>query len=220
MAAAARHAVSLLVFPELSLTGYELDIAADSAITATDKRLAPLLALARREKCSAIVGAPLRSGAGKPKLGAIVIESNGVSRIYHKIHLGGDEPMYFSPGDSPLLLTVGGQRVGIAICADSSNPTHPEAYAMSGASMYAAGVFLTAEWYQTDVPRLAAYAERYGMLTVMANHAASIGSHVSVGRSAIWTPEGELLIQAVGTEDALLIASNTNGRWRGDVIAL
>lgn len=220
MAAAARHSVSLLVFPELSLTGYELEVAADSAMTATDERLDPLLALARRENIEAIVGAPLREGVGKPKLGAIVIGPSGVSKTYHKMHLAGDEATYFSPGDAPLLLAVGGHKVGIAICADSSQPAHPEAYAMSGASIYAAGAFLTADWYQTDVPRLAAYAGRYGMLTVMANHAASVGSYESVGKSTVWTPEGELLIQAVGTDAVLLIASSTNGRWRGEMVAL
>ena len=221
MAAAARHGVSLLVFPELSLTGYELDIAADLAITETDNRLDPLLALAHRENIEAIVGAPVQEGTGKPKLGAFVIGSNGVRKTYHKMHLGGDEPTYFSPGaGGPLLLTVAGRKVGIAICADSSQPEHPEAYALSGAEIYAAGVFLTDAWYQTDVPRLATYARTHGMLTVMANHAASVGTYQSMGKSTIWTPDGEVLVQAAGTNDALLIASSSNGGWRGEVVAL
>ena len=221
MAAAARYGVSLLVFPELSLTGYELDIAADLAITGTDNRLDPLFALAHRENIEAIVGAPVQEGTGKPKLGAFVIGSNGVRKTYHKMHLGGDEPSYFSPGAAgPLLLTVAGRKVGIAICADSSQPEHPEAYALSGAEIYAAGVFLTDAWYQTDVPRLATYARTHGMLTVMANHAASVGSYDSLGKSTVWTPDGEVLVQAAGTEDALLIASSSKGGWRGEVVAL
>ncbi|HLF11669.1 MAG TPA: carbon-nitrogen hydrolase family protein [Gammaproteobacteria bacterium] len=220
MTAAAGRGISLLVFPELSLTGYELDLAADLAITGTDRKLEPLRALARRHSMDIVVGAPLRDGAEKPKLGAIVIRSSGASEAYHKMHLGGDEPSYFVPGNEPLLLAVGGYKVGIAICADSSRATHPESYATSGAKIYAAGVFLTAEWYETDVPRLAKYAESYEMLTVMANHAASVGSYESVGKSAVWAPKGELLVQAVGTESALLIASSTNGTWQGEVVAL
>lgn len=220
MAAAATRDVSLLVFPELSLTGYELGLAAGLAIAPADERLEPLLALARRHTMEAIVGAPVRDGPDKPKLGAVVIRSNGETDVYHKIHLGGEEPDFFAPGDEPLLLTVGEYKVGIAICADSSHTTHAETYAMKGGQIYAAGVFLTAEWYQTDTSRLASYAENYGMLTVMANQAASAGRYESVGRSAIWTPDGRLLVQASGTEDALLIAASTNGIWRGEVVGL
>lgn len=220
MAAAATQGVSLLVFPELSLTGYELDLASDLAIVPTDERVEPLRALARRHAIDAIVGAPLQDGSGKPKLGAVVIRSDGGTDAYHKMYLGGTEASYFMPGAEPLLLTVDDYKVGVAVCADSSRTTHPEGYARSGAQIYAAGVFLTAEWYQTDVPRLAACAENHGMLTVMANQAASVGSYGSVGKSAVWTPKGSLLVQAAGTESVLLMATHTNGAWRGQVAAL
>jgi predicted amidohydrolase len=217
MSTAAMHDVSLLVFPELSLTGYEPELAADLAITPMDRRLRPLLALARERRIEAVVGVPVRDGPGKPKLGALVIVST--IRAYYKMHLGGDEPVYFEAGDSPLLLNVGRYDVGLAICADSSRATHPETYARFGAKIYAAAVFLTGEWYQTDVPRLARYSKYHRLLTVMANHAASVGSYESVGKSAVWTPEGEILVQAAGTENVLLIAGDNDGVWRGEVIA-
>jgi len=110
--------------------------------------------------------------------------------------------------------------VGVAICADSSEPSHPEAYATLGATVYAAGVFLNDEWYATDVPRLMDYAARFRMLTLMANHADSVGTHVSVGKSAAWGPGGALLAQAKGVERALVIATSTNSGWRGDVVAI
>lgn len=72
MAAAAKYEVAVLVFPELSLTGYEPDLAAELAITAGDSRLAPLLALAREHQIEAVVGAPLHYGTAKPALGADV----------------------------------------------------------------------------------------------------------------------------------------------------
>lgn len=220
MSAAAKHAVSVLVFPELSLTGYEPDLAAALAITAADKRLAPLLALARQHQIAAVVGAPLRNSAGNPALGAILITAGGTTKTYRKIHLGTSEQTYFSPGDAPLAFSAGGQTVGIAICADSSQSAHPKAYADLGATIYAAGVFLNAEWYATDVPRLAGYAARYRMLTVMANHAASVGTYTSVGKSAVWAPGGFLLAQAEGTESALLLATGNNSGWCAEAIGI
>jgi predicted amidohydrolase len=215
--AAAKREISVLVFPELSLTGYEPDLAADLAITASDSRLAPLLGLARQHRIEIIVGAPLRDGAGKPVLGAILITASGATRTYGKMHLGASERASFEPGDTPLAFAVSGHTVGIAICADSSQPAHPQAYADLGADIYAAGVFLNAEWYATGVPRLADYAARHRMLTMMANHAASVGTYTSVGMSAAWSPDGTLLAQAEGAENALLIATSKKTGWRGEV---
>ena len=218
--AAAEHEVSVLVFPELSLTGYEPDLAAELAMSAMDGRLEPLRALARQHHMKVVVGAPLHSGASKPALGAIVIDASGCTTSYRKMHLGTPERAIFVAGDRPLAFTVSGHTVGVAICGDSSQPTHPQAYAALGANIYAAGVFLNAEWYATDMPRLMDYAARFRLLTVMANHADSIGTYASVGKSAAWAPGGALLAQAKGVERAVVIATSTNSEWRGDVVGI
>ena len=218
--AAAEQAVSVLVFPELSLTGYEPELAADLAMSPMDRRLEPLHALARQHHMEVVIGAPLRNGTAKPALGAIVLTGAGTTRSYRKMHLGSSEGTFFAPGDTPLALTVSGQTVGIAICADSSQPSHPQAYAMRGAHIYAAGVFLNAEWYVTDTPRLRDYAVKFRLLMLMANHAASVGTYVSVGKSAIWAPGGALLAQAQGLERVLVIATRHNHEWQGSVVTI
>jgi predicted amidohydrolase len=106
IAAAAQHHVSVLVFPELSLTGYEPDLAAELALEPTDGQLVPLLALARQHHIEVVVGAPLRNGLAKPALGAIVMSASGATGTYRKMHLGASERTYFASGDSPLALTV------------------------------------------------------------------------------------------------------------------
>jgi predicted amidohydrolase len=218
--AAAEHGVSVLVFPELSLSGYEPTLAAAAALTATDKCLTPLAALARQHKLAVIVGAPLQNAQAKPYLGAILFDGVGSVRSYAKMHLGGSESAYFAAGDTPLLFSKGGQTIGLAICADTSKLSHPQAYADGGATIYAAGVFLNTEWYATDAPRLSEYALRHRLLVVMANHAASVGTYSSVGRSAIWSPAGALVAEAAGTESCLVIASHSRDRWCGEVAAI
>jgi len=220
MRGAARQGVSVLVFPELSLTGYEPDLAAKLAMTSADPRLSSLLALAREHRLETVVGAPLHNNAGKPAIGAILFGAQGTAREYRKMHLGTSEQPWFAAGESPLSLNVSDHTVGIAICADSSQPSHPLAYADLGADIYATGVLLNAEWYDTDVPRLAAYAARYRMLVLMANHAASVGTYTSVGKSAVWGPEGQLLAQAAGTENALVIATRSNSGWSAEVVGI
>lgn len=220
MNAAATFGASVLVFPELSLTGYEPELAASLAMSLTDPRLAPLADLARRHRIDTVLGAPLSAGFEKPSLGAIVITRDGARMSYRKIHLGAEEQAYFSMGQNPLVLDLSDHSIGIAICADSSQPAHPKAYAALGVDIYATSVFLNEEWYQEDAPRLAGYARRFGMLTLMANHGASTGRFASVGRSAIWSPDGALLAQASGIESVLIVAGTVDGVWSAETQAL
>lgn len=218
--AAAERGVSVLVFPELSLSGYEPEQAAAHALAADDARLAPLGALARQHQMHVVAGAPLSDAGAKPALGAILFGPDGARRTYAKMHLGGSESNYYAAGREPLAFESHGQRIGLSICADSSAPSHPQAYAALGATVYAAGVFLNAEWYATDAPRLAGYAPRHQLLVVMANHAASVGSYASVGRSAVWAPDGKLLAQSQGVEDALVVATRGPASWRAELCPL
>jgi hypothetical protein len=64
--AAAKHGVSVLVFPELSLVGYEPELAATHAIAASDARLAPLGELAQQHWMHVVAGVPLAVAGQKP----------------------------------------------------------------------------------------------------------------------------------------------------------
>jgi predicted amidohydrolase len=146
-----------------------------------------------------------------------VLDRDGRRHEYRKMHLGSSEAPFFTPGDSPLALDVPGARVGLAICADTSRASHPQACAALGADVYAAGVMLTEEWYDADAPRLAAYARDLGLLTLMANHGASRGTYASVGRSAAWAPGGAVLAEAAGDEDCLVLVTRDVAGWQGHV---
>lgn len=230
--AAAAHEVRFLAFAELSLVGYEPDLAATHALAVDDPRLDGLAALAAEHDMHVMAGAPLRwrpadatrvasaAATGKPALGAVVFGPDGARTPYAKMHLGGVESRYFAPGATPVALAAGGQTIGLSICADSSRPAHPAAYAAAGAGVYVASMFLTAEWDATDRPRLPRYAAAHELLVLLANHGASAGTYRSVGRSAVWAPGGALLAEVPGTEGALVIATCGANGWAADVVAL
>jgi predicted amidohydrolase len=217
--AAAAAGVSVVVFPELSLIGYEPEIAASLAFTDDDIRLEPLRRIVLEHNLTTMIGAPIRTD-DKPAIGTVILGPDGGRQIYRKMHLGGSEVSFFSPGTLPVVLEVESHRIGVSICADSSQCSHAESYYRLGARIYAAGVFLTDEWYLTDAPRLQKFAADFGMLTVMANQAASIGTHRSVGRSAVWNPSGSLLAEAEGTEEALVVATDVNGVWNAHTLGI
>lgn len=220
IAAAAEHGVSVLVFPELSLMGYEPDLADVCAMSPTDSRLAPLASLASLHQMHIVVGAAIENGQNKPFLGAFVFDGAGSIDVYRKVHLGGSESDYFAAGNSLMQIESQGQSIGLSICADSSQPSHPASYASQGASIYAASVFLNAQWYASDSPRFPKYASEFSMLVLMANHGSSNGSLESVGNSAVWEPDGSLLAEVAGTQSALVIASRRGDDWVGEVVRL
>ena len=83
---AVEHDVDVILFPELSLSGYEPEIAEELAIHVDDERLSPLREQAHRFKITIIAGAPIACPEGKPYIGALILGSDH-SFVYHKQHL-------------------------------------------------------------------------------------------------------------------------------------
>src|SRR5262245_8674427 len=84
---AASEGAQVVLFPELSLTGYELGLADALAFTEDDPRLAPLLDAAATHATTLIVGAPVRIGSWL-HIGAFLLFPDGKNAIYTKHHLG------------------------------------------------------------------------------------------------------------------------------------
>jgi predicted amidohydrolase len=85
--AAAAAGSDLLLFPELSLTGYEPDLVAGCVVDPAGATLAPLRALAQEHGLVLVIGAPLASDNERPHIGAIVLFADGSHATYHKRHL-------------------------------------------------------------------------------------------------------------------------------------
>ena len=87
--AAADHGVQWLVFPELSLTGYELAAMPSLMLHADHALLAPLRDASRRTGMAITVGAPVDSDTALPSIGAITLWPDGQHSVYRKFHLHG-----------------------------------------------------------------------------------------------------------------------------------
>jgi predicted amidohydrolase len=221
MRVAAEHAVQLLVFPELSLTGYEPCLAAELAITPEDKLLAPLREMARELRLTAVVGMPIRlAPEAGVMIGALVLGADGSLAVYTKQHLHPGEETAFIAGQGGAVLEWVDDRIALAVCADFSHASHPHAAAEAGATVYAAGVLISEAGYATDSTLLQGYAAKHGLLVLMANHGGPSGGYVCAGRSAIWAAGGRLLAAAPGVGDALVLARREGGEWAGQVVVV
>jgi len=220
---AAAHAagVDLLVFPELSLSGYELPLLAGCLVQPDDACLAPLLELVRASGMTVVVGAPVATAGGKPAIGAITFFADGECAIYRKQYLHSSEEVFAASGAlGSRRHALGDESFALAICADTNHQQHAEGAAASGASLYLASVLFSVSAYAEDAGKLRRYAEQFDMGVLMANHGGPSGAYQSAGSSAFWAPGGERVATAPGTGSALVIASKAAGGWRGEVLAV
>jgi predicted amidohydrolase len=230
--AAAGAEPQILVFPELSLTGYELDLAGRLAFSESDPRLAPLQALASSHRVTLIVGAPARIG---PHLyiGAFVLSPDGAVGLYTKHHLGAfsatDSPdgivppaegTVFQAGNRDPLVRHGDHTAAVAVCADTSRPAHPERAAERGATTYLASMFVIPSDLERDTARLRTYAARHSMAVVFANYGGPSGGLASGGGSAIWSEQGELLARLDASGAGVVVATEYAGGWRATTVLL
>lgn len=215
IAAARAEGVQLLIFPELSLCGYELPLLRQCALAADDARLTPL----RTAGMTVIVGAPvLDAGATQTCIASIGLAADGATTVYRKQYLHDGEEVHAQPGPAGAHAhALHGQRYVEAICADTTHAAHAQAAADAGASLYVAGVLISEGGYAKDAALLRGYAAAHNMGVLMANHAAPSGGYASAGKSAFWAPGGALLAQAPGPGDYLVIADHHHG-WQGQVV--
>jgi predicted amidohydrolase len=198
-----RAEARVVVFPELSLTGYELDA---PAISPTDPALAPIIAACAQTGSLALVGAPVDGDGGLAHIAMLAVDGAGWTVFYRKMWLGGDEPTRFSPGREPVVLTVDGWRLGLAICKDTGIPDHAAETAALGMDIYVAGVLESADDAAVPAARACRVAVAHHVSVAFASFAGSTGGgyDVGAGGSGVWRPDGAVIAQA-GPETGAVI---------------
>jgi len=181
----------VVVFPELSVTGYELET---TPLDPADPRLAPIVRACADTGSLALVGAPV-TGA---YIAMLAIDGDGVSVAYRKVWLGGTEPEWFIAGTEPAVVEVDGWRLGLAICRDTGVPRHAADTVALGIDAYVAGTVKAADEAQLQDDRAHRIATGHGVWVAVASFAGSTGGGYApaAGRSSIRTPTGTVVARA------------------------
>jgi predicted amidohydrolase len=188
-AAAVRSSRSrLVVFPELSLTGYELDAL---PVPLDDGLLDPIIDACGDSGSVALVGAPVVAD-GSTFIAMLRVDAAGVEVAYRKTWLGGAEPERFAPGDGPTVLELDGWRLGLGICKDTGAAQHTAGTAALGIDAYVAGLVHRPEELPEQEARAVVIARTCRAFVVFASFAGPTGHGYTdtVGCSAIWSPDG------------------------------
>jgi len=214
---AASKKADLVVFPELSLTGYEPAISKELSFTVFDDRILSIFSLSEKHGMTIIAGAPIRIET-KLYIGSFIIFPDNTVSIYLKHNLHPGEEKFFQPGFFNPKVQIGSEKASLAVCADITNQDHAKEAAESKSTMYLASVFISPEGYKKDSAMLQNYARKYKMSILMSNFGGESGDLQSAGKSTIWSESG---VKIAGLEDVgegLVIAKKEQGKWTGKVL--
>jgi NAD+ synthase (glutamine-hydrolysing) len=218
--AAQAQGAELIIFPELSLTGYSLqDIVPNVSHkpTSGDPIFRPLLDAS--QKIDIVAGFVDEDLRHRFYISAAYLSSGKALHVHHKVYLPTyglfDEGRFFAWGDSVQAFDTRFGRVGILICEDFWHASPPYLLWLDGADLFlftsaSPGRGLgkqpaleSARWVE-DINR--AYASLFTSFVVHSNRVGFEDGLNFWGGSTIYDPNGELVTRCPYHEETLLIS--------------
>jgi len=198
-----------IIFPELSLTGYEPTLAKKLATNENDSRFNIFQKISDTKHITIGVGMPLKTNAGIT-ISMITFQPGKAKEIYSKQHLHSDELPYFINGQRQVE-PLGSKKISLAICYEISVPEHSENAFKSGAGIYIASVAKTVDGVEKAVKTLSAIANKYSMTVLMSNYIGLCDGVECGGKTSIWNNKGLLLGQLDDIHEGILIIDTNTG---------
>ncbi len=215
---ASKYGTDLVLFPEMSLTGYERELAYHQAFHPDDDRLSRIRMAVAEGRLTAVVGAPLILGE-KLHIGLFILQPSGEVQTYTKQYLHSGEELFFSPrAEHDPALVIGTETISFAVCYDIENPDHPLQAFRKKSTIYAASIFYSLTGIAHGHEVLQKYAREYSMSVLMSNFCGKCWDIDSGGHSVFFASGGEKIAECSALQEEILIARNVEGIWTGECI--
>jgi predicted amidohydrolase len=187
---AARAGARIVVLPELCSSGYVFDSRAEACALSdayADGETTTLWAGLARDLGLHIVGGFAERSASTLYNAAAVIGPAGRIGLFRKVHLWGDENVFFAPGDLgfPVFATEHG-TIGVGICYDGWFPEFYRSCALKGAEL----VCVPTNW----VPIPGQDPDREAMANILTMAAAHANSIYIAAADRVGTERGQPFI--------------------------
>ncbi|GAA4396499.1 carbon-nitrogen hydrolase family protein [Nibrella viscosa] len=194
----------IIIFPELSISGYEPELANEVATTLEDSRFDIFQAISNRHRITIGVGVPIRTVRGI-WISLLIFQPEQPRQLYAKQYLHPDEEPYFVSGQPTTGLIGDKTRIALAICYEISVPEHAERAHELEAGIYLASVAKSVAGVEKATETLAGVAQTYAMPVLMANCIGHCDNFDCGGKSSVWNAKGELLGQLDDAHEGLLL---------------
>jgi len=217
---AAQSGADLLIFPELSLTGYvlqDLTPAVAHRPRPDDPLFRPLLQAS--QKIDLLVGFVEEDTRNRFFIAAAYLSAGEVRHVHRKVYLPTyglfDEGRFFAWGDAIQAFETRFGRTGVLICEDFWHASPPYLLWLDGADLFlftsaspgrglnSAPILESARWVE-HINR--AYAS---LFTAFVAHTNRVGYEDGLnfwGGSTVFDPNGDLIVQAPYFEEGLTLA--------------
>ena len=223
--------IELLVFPELSLTGYFLkDLAPDLAITLEGEELRELKALSRG--CDLVVGAVLEEPDRRYFNASLYLSAGELVHVHRKVYLPTygmfDEQRYLAAGDRVRSFPTRYGRAGILICEDIWHLSTAYILSLEGVDLIicpsaSPGRGVTSDERLGTAESYSLLCRTYGQfLTTFFLYCNRVGYEDGAnfwGGSMVIGPNGEVLAQAEDADEGLATATLDLGDIRRERLA-
>lgn len=193
-----------IIFPELSLTGYEPELAQGLATSLGDSRFNDFQKLSDDNNITIGIGAPIKNDKGIC-ISIILFQPNKARQTYSKKYLHPDEEEFFIAGQTFTGSPTHNPNVALAICYELSVPEHSHKAFKSGAEIYIASVAKSVNGVKNAVNTLSRIANKYSMTVLMSNCVGLSGGEECGGKTSIWNNQGTLLGQLDDVNEGILI---------------
>lgn len=197
------HQAEAIIFPELSITGYEPGLAKQLATDENYHRFDDFQKLSDENKMIIGIGMPLKRKEGIC-ISMIIFASNKSRQVYSKRYLHADEEGFFSSGKN-VSTFIDDTDVALSICYEISVPEHSETASKNGAKIYIASVAKTAAGVEKAYQTLSGIACKYSMMVLFSNSVGPSDNFIAAGSTAAWDHHGKLIGQLNDTDEGLLI---------------
>lgn len=187
--------VSLAVFPEMGVTGYDLTVAERDGQPIPGAHTARLAEVASAHDIHVVAGLPERADSTLYN-DLVYVSPDGLEASYRKRRMWGDETGTFGEGSGPVVADTPFGVVGFLVCYDLNFPEIALEYAESQVDLLA----VSAAW-RTDFLadwRLLARARALDTTSYVigSNHTGDQRGREHAGHSLIAAPDGTIEVEA------------------------
>ena len=201
---AVKSDADLIIFPELSITNYEPDLAKELATDIENILFDPFQELANKNGITIGIGMPTKTSDGI-NISMLIFQPNEPRIVYSKNILHTDELPYFTSGKNQELLNVNGKKIAIGICYETLQREHFIKAKENEAEFYIASVAKPDRGIDKAYIHFPEIAKEFKTPILMSNCIGYCDNFLSNGKTSIWNDNGELIGQLDVVSQGLLI---------------
>lgn len=200
----------LIIFPELSITNYEPDLAKELATEIENNVFNPFQELSNKNVVTIGIGMPTKANDGI-NISMLIFQPNKKRVVYSKQILHSDEQPYFVCGNNQVTLNIKEKKIAIGICYETLKLEHFLNTNQKGADIYIASVAKPKGGIEKAYKHFPKIAKEFNTVILMSNCVGNCDNFVSFGQSAVWNKNGELIEQLDSENQGIIVYDTENG---------